>query len=101
MDIREIEAGLLKEIRSWIFYPPEVEYYYSQDGKKFIFAGTIKCDIPDNDDRSSRKDFILELKNKKNVRHIKIVAKNYGVCPQWHLGAGGTTWIFADEITVR
>ncbi len=101
VEISEMEAGFLQDIRSWIFYPPEVEYYYSQDGKKFILAGTIKCDIPDNDYLSSRKNFLLQLKKKKKIRYIKIIAKNYGVCPEWHLGAGGTTWIFADEISVR
>ena len=28
-------------------------------------------------------------------------AINYGICPQWHLGAGGQTWLFADEIIIK
>jgi len=24
-----------------------------------------------------------------------------GTCPDWHKGAGGKAWIFADEIIVR
>jgi len=30
-----------------------------------------------------------------------MVAKNFGNCPEWHLGAGGKSWIFIDEITVE
>ena len=33
--------------------------------------------------------------------YIKIVAENYGICPEWHLGSGGDTWLFLDEITVE
>mgnify|MGYP000912339548 CR=1 FL=1 len=27
-------------------------------------------------------------------------AKTIGKCPSWHLGAGGTSWLFADEISM-
>ena len=35
------------------------------------------------------------------AKGIKIKAENYGICPDWHLGAGGKTWIFVDEITIK
>ena len=44
--------------------------------------------------------FKLNVKNLK-ARYIKIKAENYGICPDWHLGAGGKTWIFVDEITIK
>ena len=28
-------------------------------------------------------------------------AKNYGICPDWHLGSGGKTWLFVDEIIIN
>ncbi len=39
----------------------------------------------------------LDLK----ARYIKITAKNAGPCPEWHLGAGGKSWIFLDEILIK
>jgi len=30
-----------------------------------------------------------------------MVAKNFGNCPSWHLGEGGKSWIFIDEITIE
>jgi hypothetical protein len=35
------------------------------------------------------------------VRYVKMTAKTIGKCPSWHLGAGGTSWIFADEIAIE
>jgi hypothetical protein len=37
----------------------------------------------------------------QQVRFVKVIAKNKAICPDWHVGAGGKAWIFADEITVR
>ena len=30
-----------------------------------------------------------------------MTAKTIGQCPSWHLGAGGTSWLFADEIAIE
>ncbi len=35
------------------------------------------------------------------AHYIRVFAKNRGVCPHWHPGAGGKAWIFADEIVVE
>ena len=37
----------------------------------------------------------------KKYRYIKIIAKKLGKLPEWHLGAGGKSWIFIDEIEVK
>ena len=38
-----------------------------------------------------------------SARYIKIVAKNLGDLPKWHLGSPhqGKAWVFIDEITVK
>ena len=36
-----------------------------------------------------------------SARYVKVKANNYGVCPDWHLGAGGVTWLFADELIIK
>ena len=35
------------------------------------------------------------------ARYVKIAAKNLGVCPAWHPGAGGKAWLFMDEIIIN
>jgi hypothetical protein len=32
---------------------------------------------------------------------MRVVAKNIGTLPEWHGGAGGLAWLFADEIQVN
>ena len=41
-----------------------------------------------------------QAKQAFEARYVRVVAKNFGVCPDWHLGKGGNAWIFADEIEV-
>ena len=62
--------------------------------------GEIKNIFPDNLEGSFNNDYTLSIKN-HNAQFIKVTAENYGVCPEWHLGAGGKTWIFVDEITIK
>ena len=70
------------------------------DGENYTYQGKVLAKFPDNIEGSLQKDFKLNVKNLK-ARYIKIKAENYGICPDWHLGAGGKTWIFVDEITIK
>ena len=99
-EIKSISLGCHQDIRSWIFYPKFVEYWTSSDGVNFNYHGKKHSDFPDNIEGSYHIDYTLEIKKTK-ARYIKIKAKNYGLCPDWHLGAGGKTWVFVDEITIK
>ncbi|BDS11603.1 GH92 family glycosyl hydrolase [Aureispira anguillae] len=96
-----ITVGFLQDIQAWIFYPKKVTYYGSQDGQNFSLMGEVLCDFPDNEYGAFTKDFSFKPSQNMHTRYIKIVAENYGNCPDWHLGAGGKTWVFADEILVQ
>jgi predicted alpha-1,2-mannosidase len=98
--VHSLAAGFLQDERSWIFFPVEVTFFLSDDGKSFINAGTIKNNVPDNREGSITKDFTLKLKG-SNARYVRMVARNRGICPPWHPGAGNKAWIFADEITIE
>ena len=98
--INSISLGCHQDVRSWIFYPKKVDYWTSVDGEKYNYQGNVLANFPDNIEGSLQKDFTLNIKNLK-ARYIKIKAENYGICPKWHLGAGGKTWVFVDEITIK
>ena len=98
--INSISLGCHQDVRSWIFYPKQVDYWSSLDGENYTYQGKVLAKFPDNIEGSLQKDFKLNVKNLK-ARYIKIKAENYGICPDWHLGAGGKTWIFVDEITIK
>jgi predicted alpha-1,2-mannosidase len=99
--INSISVGALQDIRSWIWFPKEVEFYVSKDGKEFQFVDKKAHVFPDNDERSMTHVFESKLSKSTFGRYVKVVAKNYGKCPNWHLGAGGDTWLFFDEIRIN
>ncbi len=97
--INRLALGCLQDIKSWIFYPPEVEFLISNDGINYTSVATIKNTFSDKEYGSFHQDFSTTLS--ASARYVKVKAKNYGICPDWHLGAGGVTWLFADELIIN
>ncbi|MDF1662001.1 MAG: GH92 family glycosyl hydrolase [Planctomycetota bacterium] len=97
--IKEISMGFLQDIQSWIWLPKSVELFVSEDGRSFKRVATLSSEIPDNRYGAVRWDVSAALNNVK-ARYIKVKAKNFGRCPDWHLGAGGRAWLFIDEIEI-
>ena len=99
--IDKISVGALQDIKSWIFYPPEIKLEGSDNGTGFSPLAVIKNDFPDNEYGAFIKEFEFVPTSKVQYRYIKVKVNNYGVCPEWHMGNGGDTWLFLDEITVE
>ncbi len=98
--INKMKIGFIQDQRSWIFLPKKVDFYVSKDGKKFTHAGTVSHDYSLKKEDTFVHDFELDV-NYKSIQFVKVVATNIRRCPEWHLGAGGRAWIFADEIVVE
>lgn len=98
-NVSTISAGFLQDNRSWIWYPEEVIFYVSTDGKNYNKLKNIKNNFSLKQEGSFTKEF--GFKTNINTRYVKMTAKNFGKCPEWHLGAGGKSWIFIDEITIE
>jgi predicted alpha-1,2-mannosidase len=97
-----IEVSFLQDQRSWIFFPTEVECYVSP-GKTFyknLPPQKIAAEVASSETEIKTITFNMEG---YSSRYIKIVAKNLGDLPPWHLGAphNGKAWVFIDEITVK
>lgn len=88
-------------MKSWIWLPKKVEFYSSQDGLNYKLVKSISHKINDHTDESVIHQFNYKLNKPIVARYVKVKAINYGVCPDWHLGAGGTSWLFFDEILVN
>ena len=99
--IKNLRVGFLQDIGSWIWMPTEVEFLVSGDGKSFQSLGVLKSPVSDREYKSMAHDFVQACPDRTKARYIQLRAKNYGKCPAWHLGAGGTTWLFADEIEIE
>lgn len=97
--ISEVSVGFLEDIRSWIWYPTKLVVEVSTDGEKFMRFGEYTNQRPDNDYTVKAEDFTV--KGTAAARFVRVRAANYGVLPEWHLGAGGDAFIFVDEILVK
>ena len=81
--------------------PEKVSFYTSADGNKWDLAGIIPNTIDEKYEGGIIKKFNLNIVPKRKARFIKVFAKNRGLCPDWHVGSGNKSWIFADEIVVN
>ncbi|ALO14667.1 putative alpha-1,2-mannosidase [Salinivirga cyanobacteriivorans] len=98
--INYLALGCLQDIRSWIWMPVEVVFYVSQDGKNFRKVGTVENSVSEDRYGPVLDDFELTNLN-EYARFVKVVAKNYGTIPDWHMGHGGEAFIFVDEIVIE
>ena len=99
--INTVNVGVLRDINSWIFYPQSVEVcFYKKNLNKLKMHSVQSITDNNEEDYHNPKKRNLQFNFGKKARYIKVTLKNYGECPPWHLGAGGDTWIFLDEIEI-
>jgi len=100
--ITNVVVNFLKDQRSWIFYPTEVECLVSKDGKTFSSIGQFNFPEITASDEVSIQNVAFKQAS-ANYRYVKIIAKKLGILPEWHLGYehDGRSWLFVDEITIK
>jgi len=98
-EIGRLACSFLQDQRSWIFLPKEVELAVSADGAAFEVVARREHPMTADPASEARQD---EARfPARTVRFVRVRATNAGVCPSWHPGAGGATWIFVDELVVE
>ena len=98
--VKNITMRFFHNANDWILTPQTIEIYTSPDGKEWQLAHTEQF-TPDFRDRGG---FVrtLTIRNPKiTARHLRVVAKNPGPLPAWHLAKGNDSWLFCDEIVVE
>jgi len=100
MPIKNLSTTFLNNINSWIFLPRKVVYSLSIDGENFETVAEINNDLPENYPEKMIKEFSADI-SVREIRYVRVYAKNLGICPDWHMGAGGKAWIFVDEVQVK
>jgi predicted alpha-1,2-mannosidase len=100
--LNEIGLSCIQDMKSWIFYPAEIEIEISLDGINFVKLPHVTT-IPEYSGYvgPNNLDFLVKTNTDKPIKKFRIRALNHGKCPDWHLGAGSDTWLFADEILFR
>ena len=100
MDIRSLSIGAIQDVKSWIWLPKKVDFYSSVDGLNYKLLNSLTHNVSDSTNESVIYQFKHQMNHTEKARYIKIEAANYGPCPEWHLGKGGTSWLFFDEISI-
>ena len=97
--INSVNIGFLEDMNAWIFMPKGVSIEVSTDGVHFKREQKIKIKPTDKENMvSSRNEYQFKIESVQPILKVRIKAFNFGECPDWHLGAGGKTWMFIDEI---
>ena len=98
-NITRLAGSFLQDQKSWIFMPEQVEFFVSTDDKNFKSVGIVENEVdPEAEDAIIQE---LDINKRIKARYVRMVAKNIGICPDWHVGAGEKAWIFCDEIVVE
>ena len=100
-EIHNVKLSFLRDQRSWIFLPKDLKIFTSSDGINFNKFYHSTFNSPTNTD--DIKIETIEFSKSTKARYVRVIAKNYGSLPKWHLGApfGGKAWIFVDEIQIK
>ena len=98
--INSIQVGFFQHNRSWIFFPEEVEFLLSEDGKDFKSAGIVANKIDAKEKGQLIQNFEISTEELKG-RYLKMKARSIGKCPEWHEAAGNDSWLFVDELIVN
>ncbi|MEM7101870.1 MAG: GH92 family glycosyl hydrolase [Bacteroidota bacterium] len=97
--IKKVALSCLQDQNSWIFMPEKVEFFVGDEKDNLKKVGEVANMIGEKEDGAILRDFSLEIN--KRVKYIGIIARNRKTVPEWHKGAGGKSWVFADEIIIE
>jgi hypothetical protein len=98
--ISHVGIGFLEDHNAWIFLPEHVEFSLSRDGTTFQPGEKVAVKKPDKMRSVVTRDISQQFES-TSARFIKVKAASIKTCPEWHKGAGGKAWLFADEIIVK
>lgn len=85
---------------SWIFLPEQIDYYISDDKRKWRLVGRHLPDNPEVLATPAIKTFSTDLPPYTKARYVRVVATPMPQIPDWHRATGNPAWLFTDEIVV-
>lgn len=98
--IRSLSMGFLDEWPCGVRYPEYVRFSLSDDGETFTEFDTVSIDDPWVESPARMKTVTTDAESPAYARYIRIFLKNPGRLPDTHPSAGGTTWMFFDELGI-
>ncbi|MFN4079475.1 MAG: GH92 family glycosyl hydrolase, partial [Saprospiraceae bacterium] len=100
--IRALRVGFLQDENSWIFFPESLRVQCAGADGRYRELGLRANTVDPLEKGALIRDFEAQAQGAgASVRYLRITAKNRGICPPGHKGAGLPSWIFADEVMVE
>jgi hypothetical protein len=99
-NLHRVSMNFLRDFVSWIFLPDTVTVELSQNGRKYTEVARITNTLTDRRFGVEPVYHSLDFSPEK-ARYIRVKAVSMKKCPDWHRGAGNSSWIFCDEIIVE
>lgn len=100
-DVSSVTASYLQDSKSWIIHPKSIQVWVSLDGVNYKLVGKeVNSKIKDKTEGIILNDFKVDFPP-NSAKYVKVILENYGILPSWHIGEGGKSWIFLDEVTVK
>lgn len=99
-DVRRVTVGFLQEIRAWVLMPRTIRVAVSDDGARWVEAGTAESDVSPHLGGALRRDIVVTMPTRR-ARFVRVTIDGGGPLPATHASAGEMSWIFADEIVVE
>ena len=102
---REVSLSTLSDPRSWILHPDRVDCSVSTDGLVFREIGATADRETHEGEETVRAFSWSEAAagpgGLSGVRFVRFRVEATKSLPDWHVSAGGLSWVFVDEIVVR
>ena len=95
-----VAVAFLQDYNSWVFLPRHVQFSVSTDGEAFADVAEMTISEPLTLVGPLRRCYRAAL-GPGPVRYLRVRARNVGVCPPGHPGAGGGAFLMVDEVVVR
>jgi hypothetical protein len=98
--VQHVECAFYQRAFWLSMVPKSVEFYVSDDGKKFDLVSTVNNTLPIDQWDSFQRDFIADFMPRE-ARYVRVVARTIGNTPGEHPGAGRPANMHIDEIVVE
>ena len=98
--LESVFISTLDDTGSWIFPPNELEIWGGNNSEDLKKLNSLSINPPNGPE--PKHMIIHELRfERTDLKHIRVIAKNYGNLPNWHPGKDSPAWMFIDEIAFQ
>ncbi len=98
--ISTLSAHFLRDVNSWILFPPYIKFSVSSDNVHFQEVAIIE-NMLSNEDWTPQEAFFSTQIQPIEARYVRVFVPKPGNLPQWHPGAGYPAFFFIDEIIIK